>query len=68
MRISWKAIRLTTVIARIRRRDHTIEATGEDILTSTHDHFHLIVNLDIKMDGLPYFSKNWTKVYDRKLA
>jgi len=53
---------------RIKRRDHTIEAIGEDILTSTHDHFHLILNLDIKLDGLPYFSKNWTKVYDRKLA
>lgn len=53
---------------RIRRRDHTIDIIGEDILTSTHDHFHLLVNVDIRLDGLPFFSKNWTTITKRNLS
>ncbi len=52
----------------IRRRDHTIEAVAENVLTSTRDAFHLLVSIEIRRDGLPYFGKSWTRVFKRILS
>ncbi len=52
----------------LKRMDHAIDARSENILTSTHDFFNLLVNVDIKLDGLPYYNKSWTKVLKRILS
>jgi hypothetical protein len=53
---------------RIRRKDYTIDIIGEDTLTSTHDNFHLLINVGITLNGVPYFSKNWTTITKRNLS
>ena len=53
---------------RIKRRDSTFDIYGTNILTSTQDDMNFTAIVDVKVDGLPFFSKNWTRVYERKLT
>lgn len=37
-------------------------------LKSTADYFHVIINLDIEIDGRPFFQKKWARTIKRVLA
>ena len=52
---------------RIRRKDCVIDVTGRNLLISTEDDFHLLAGIEVLVDGSPFFSKSWTKIYKRDL-
>ncbi len=52
----------------MKRRDHAIDAKAENLLTSTHDSFNLLVSIEIKLDGFPYYSRSWTRIFKRILS
>ena len=52
----------------LKRFDHRIDAKAENLVASTHDSFNLLVNVEIKLDSLPFFSRSWTKVFKRVLS
>lgn len=58
-----------TGISRVRRitPDMDIDVTGRMNIRSTVEAFHLTVGLDVKVDGLPHFSRRWTKTAPRVL-
>jgi hypothetical protein len=52
----------------LKRMDHTIDARAENVLTSTHDFFNLLVNVEIRLDGFPYYNRSWNRVFKRILS
>ena len=58
-----------TGISRVRRTtpDMDIDVTGRMNIRSTAEAFHLTVELNVKVDGLPHFSRRWTKTSPRIL-
>ncbi len=47
--------------------DMTIEAWARMQMRSTADAFHLVVELDVKVDGVPHFQRRWLKSVPRLL-
>lgn len=52
----------------IRQGDNFFEITSSDLLRSTAEHYHIIVNLDVKVNGGQFFQKEWTRTIKRVLA
>jgi uncharacterized protein len=44
-----------------------IDACARGQIESTEDAFHVTINLEIKMDGLPYASRRWVQTFPRPL-
>ena len=44
-----------------------IDAVARGQIQSTVDTFHLTIQLDITMDGVPYYNKQWTRSIPRHL-
>jgi hypothetical protein len=45
----------------------TIDACARGQIESTEDSFHVTINLEITMDGLPHVSKRWVRTFPREL-
>jgi len=63
-RASVKATRHLT----ISQGSTCFEIVSSDLLRSTADDYHVIINLNINIDGKPYFQKEWTRTIKRILA
>jgi hypothetical protein len=44
-----------------------IDACARGQIESTEDAFHVTINLEIKLDGLPHASKRWVRTFPRQL-
>ena len=51
----------------LKRSDMVVEAESSCTTKSDSDNFHLTVNLDVKLNGLPHFSRSWMKSVPRNL-
>ncbi len=51
----------------IERKGMKVEVEGKVVTESKRDSFHIIVNLDVKLNDMPHFSKRWTKSCPRDL-
>jgi putative CocE/NonD family hydrolase len=47
--------------------DRVIETQARGQIESTANAFHVTIQLDITMDGLPHFNKRWVRTYPRQL-
>jgi hypothetical protein len=54
---------------RLRRitRDMDVDVRARMHVRSTVDAFHLTVELDVRVDGLPHFNRRWVKSVTRRL-
>lgn len=50
-----------------RREDGLIEAVAESSIRSTETDLHLIINLQVRRNGLPFFSRQWLLTEPRRL-
>lgn len=48
-------------------RERTIDALARGQIESTESAFHVTLNLEITMDGLPHATKRWVRTYRRNL-
>lgn len=51
----------------IQREDGAVEATGECSIRATATDFHVIINLNVTRNGMPFFHKTWTASEPRRL-
>ncbi len=49
------------------REDGLIEVTGESSIRATKTHFHILVNLTVTRNGMPFFQKQWVSTEARNL-
>jgi putative CocE/NonD family hydrolase len=50
-----------------RREDGLIEAVAESSIRSTETDLHLVINLQVRRNGLPFFSRQWLLTEPRRL-
>jgi hypothetical protein len=51
----------------LQREDGTVEVVGESSIRATADAFHVVVNLSVTRNGLPFFHKRWLASEPRRL-
>jgi len=51
----------------IERKGMKVEAEGKVVTESKKESFHIIVNLDVRLNGMPHFTRRWTKSCPRDL-
>ncbi len=51
----------------IERKGMKVEAEGKVVTESKIDSFHIIVDLNVKLNDMPHFSRRWTKSCPRNL-
>jgi len=51
----------------IERKGMKVEVEGKVVTESKRDSFHIIANVDVKLNGMPHFSRRWTKSCSRDL-
>lgn len=51
----------------LKREDGTIEAKADSAIRATKDAFHIIINLNVTRNGMPFFNKQWTASEPRRL-
>ncbi len=51
----------------LKREDGTIESAAESAIRATENAFHIIINLNVTKNGMPFFHKEWTATEPRRL-
>jgi hypothetical protein len=51
----------------IERKGMKVEAEGKVVTESKKESFHIIVNLDVRLNGMTHFARQWTKSCPRDL-
>jgi hypothetical protein len=56
-----------TSLHQIIRPNHDISANSDLMIQATASHFHITVDLEVKMNGAPHFSRRWVESIPRQL-
>ncbi len=54
-------------VSRIKRPAEVIEGCSEAIIRSTAAHFHVSIDLEVRVNNAPHFTKRWTESIPRRL-
>jgi hypothetical protein len=51
----------------IARPNHTLQGSSDLLIQATATHFHITIDLDLRVNGSPHFQKRWTESVPRQL-
>ena len=54
-------------VSTIRRPDGVTKATSEVTMQGTPTHFHVLLELQVTVNGLPHHAREWTRSVPRRL-
>jgi hypothetical protein len=49
------------------RHNHVTQATSDVLVQATENHFHIIISLEVQINDVPHYTKQWTESVPRQL-